>query len=77
MGKIPAKTSMVSTVITNPTNFQDLAASTTFDITLNVANMVLGHFTNATSTYYSAPQDLQGARLLGTPTLPSRIWATT
>ncbi|KAK4229895.1 hypothetical protein QBC38DRAFT_67300 [Podospora fimiseda] len=60
MGEIPGVGNMVSTVITSPTNFQDLPALTTFDITVNVRNMQLGAFTNATSTYYSAPQKLNG-----------------
>ena len=65
MGKIPAKTSMVSTVIVSPSNNQDLDPTTTFNVTVNVANMVLGHFTNATSTYYAAPQDLQDGKIIG------------
>lgn len=59
MGKIPATTNMVSTVITNPKLNDNLDELTTFNVTLNVANLDLGTFTNATSTYYSAPQDLQ------------------
>ncbi|EFX02436.1 hypothetical protein CMQ_2485 [Grosmannia clavigera kw1407] len=61
MGKIPATTSMVSTVITNPKLNDNLDANTTFNVTLNVANMQLGSFTNATSTYYAAPQDLSSS----------------
>src|SRR4051794_13107764 len=60
MGKIPATTKMVSSVITNPKNLDTIAADTTFNVQVNVANMQLGAFTNATSTYYSAPQDLNG-----------------
>ncbi|KAK2075315.1 hypothetical protein P8C59_009449 [Phyllachora maydis] len=61
MGKIPSTANMVSTVIIQPQNQDKLAASTTFNITVNVANMQLGSFTNAASTYYSAPQNLNGA----------------
>ncbi len=61
MGKIPAVNRMVSTVILNPKNGDDLTPLTTFNIQVNVANMQLGSFTNATSTYYAAPQDLNGA----------------
>ena len=61
MGKIPATTNMVSSVITNPKLNDNLAAETTFNVTVNVANLQLGTFTNATSTYYAAPQDLAGS----------------
>ncbi|KAK0729915.1 hypothetical protein B0H67DRAFT_476406 [Lasiosphaeris hirsuta] len=60
MGKIPSVDKMVSTVILNPKNGDNLDVGTTFTIQLNVANVQLGAFTNATSTYYSAPQDLNG-----------------
>ncbi|OAA61679.1 hypothetical protein SPI_04538 [Niveomyces insectorum RCEF 264] len=60
MGKIPAKTNMVSTVILNPKLNDELPANTDFNITLTVAHLNLGSFTNATSTYYAAPQDLGG-----------------
>lgn len=65
MGKIPAKTAMVSTVITNPTNGQTLQASQTFNVQLKVNNLAAGSFTNATSTYYSAPQDLSNGKIVG------------
>ncbi|KAK3695493.1 hypothetical protein B0T22DRAFT_108770 [Podospora appendiculata] len=60
MGDIPATTNMVSTVITNPKNNDVITAQKTFDITVSVKGMQLGAFTNATSTYYSAPQALNG-----------------
>ncbi|CAP67810.1 uncharacterized protein PODANS_1_16920 [Podospora anserina S mat+] len=60
MGEIPSANRMVSTVILNPKNGDDLEPLTTFQIQVNVANMQLGAFTNATSTYYSAPQTLNG-----------------
>jgi transcription initiation factor TFIID subunit 15 len=46
---------MPSSLITSPENNQDLAENTTFQITVNTINMDLGHFTNAKTTYYSAP----------------------
>ncbi|CAK7202509.1 hypothetical protein SEUCBS139899_005232 [Sporothrix eucalyptigena] len=61
MGKIPATTNMVSTVILNPKLNDNLDADTTFNVTLTVANLNLGVFTNATSTYYSAPQDIESS----------------
>jgi len=65
MGNIPASTDMVSTVILSPTPGQDLAANTPFNITVQVNNLQAGSFTNAASTYYSAPQDLSGGKIVG------------
>jgi len=66
MGDIPAKTSMTSTVILNPpTGGQAIASDTTFNITLQVANLVAGSFTNADATYYAAPQFLSGGVIVG------------
>lgn len=64
MGDIPATANMVSTVITNPTQ-GCIAANTDFDVTLQVANLNAGIFTNPTVTYYSAPQALQGGSIVG------------
>ncbi|KAK4250959.1 ribosomal protein s17 [Corynascus novoguineensis] len=64
MGKIPAANKMVSTVILNPQNGDDLAEGQTFNIEVKIANMELGSFTNAQETYYSAPQDLNGQGLV-------------
>lgn len=65
MGDIPATTNMVSTIITNPAPGQDLAANTDFDITLQVANLNAGVFTNPTVTYYTAPQALKNGNIVG------------
>jgi hypothetical protein len=66
MGEIPATARMVSTVIINPKNLDTIPEKTTFDIQVNIANMALGSFTNATSTYYTAPQKLDGqGRIIG------------
>ena len=61
MGDIPAKTNMVSTVILSPQNLQDLTANQSFNVSLQVSNLQAGAFTNATSTYYAAPQALNSA----------------
>ncbi|OIW31393.1 hypothetical protein CONLIGDRAFT_653902 [Coniochaeta ligniaria NRRL 30616] len=61
MGDIPAVANMVSTIITNPKNLDTIPEKTTFNIQVSVANMALGSFTNATSTYYTAPQQLDGS----------------
>ena len=66
MGKIPSTNRMVSTVVLNPKNNDNIQADTTFTIQVKLNNIALGSFTNATSTYYSAPQDLDGAgRVIG------------
>lgn len=66
MGKLPAKTSMVSSTIINPpTGGKGIPSDTTFNITVQMSNLVAGSFTNADSTYFSAPQDLSGGKVVG------------
>ncbi|OBT67407.1 hypothetical protein VE03_03118 [Pseudogymnoascus sp. 23342-1-I1] len=66
MGDIPSNQNMVSSIITFPTQGGDaIAANTDFDIKVQMANFVAGTFTNADSTYYSAPQQLQGGKVVG------------
>jgi hypothetical protein len=66
MGDIPAKTNMVSSIITNPTQGgAEIASDTSFNITVQVANLVAGSFTNADATYYAAPQALSGGNIIG------------
>jgi len=66
MGDIPAKTNMVSSIILNPqTGGKAIASDTTFQITVQMANIVAGQFTNADATYYAAPQALQGGNVVG------------
>lgn len=55
---------MPSSLITSPQHNEDIAADTTFNITISMTNMELGHFTNAQLTYYSAPTKLNGAGLV-------------
>src|ERR1700737_187315 len=54
-GFIPAKSQMPSSMVVSPTNGQDIAANTTFTVTMAMINIELGHFSNAKTTYYSAP----------------------
>jgi transcription initiation factor TFIID subunit 15 len=61
MGDIPSQNNMVSTVILSPQNLQDLTPNQSFNVSLQVANLQAGAFTNATSTYYAAPQTLNSA----------------
>lgn len=58
MGDIPAKTQMVSSVITNPQTGVEIPSDTTFNITVQMSNIFAGQFTNADATYYAAPQQL-------------------
>jgi hypothetical protein len=66
MGDIPAKTSMVSSIITNPQQGgAEIPSDTTFNITVQTDNLVAGSFTNADATYYAAPQFLSGGKVVG------------
>ncbi|KAN0120026.1 hypothetical protein V8E51_002234 [Hyaloscypha variabilis] len=66
MGDIPAKTAMVSSIITNPlSGSATIEADTTFNITVQTSNLVAGSFTNADATYYAAPQFLSGGKIVG------------
>lgn len=66
MGDIPAKTKMMSSVITFPeTGGKAIVAGQSFNITVQMANIVAGSFTNADATYYAAPQFLQGGVVVG------------
>ncbi|KAK0713853.1 hypothetical protein B0T26DRAFT_678134 [Lasiosphaeria miniovina] len=56
MGQIPAKSNMVTCVITNPQNGASVESGQTFNITVQVLNLNPGSFTNAAATYYAAPQ---------------------
>ena len=65
MGDIPAQADMVSSIITTPTPGQDLAALTTFQISVQMNNLDAGSFSNAAATYYAAPQQLKGGKIVG------------
>lgn len=65
MGQIPAKTAMVSSTIINPQTGKTIASDTTFNITVQMSNIVAGDFTNADSTYFAAPQTLVGGKVTG------------
>ena len=56
---------MVSTIITSPEPGQNIAPNTSFNISLQVTNLAAGSFTNAKATYYAAPQDLSGGKVVG------------
>lgn len=65
MGDMPAQSSMVSTVITSPTADKPPSANQDFNVTVQIANMQLGTFTNPDSTYYAAPQQLSNGKVIG------------
>jgi hypothetical protein len=65
MGDIPAKTSMVSSIILNPPTGGEIASGETFNITVQMSNLVAGSFTNADATYYAAPQTLENGQVVG------------
>src|SRR5271155_750270 len=65
MGDIPSSSNMISTIITNPGPGDTIAANQDFDVNVQVANLVAGSFTNPDSTYYAAPQALQGGKIVG------------
>lgn len=52
-------------MITFPEPGQDIAADEDFDITVQVNNLQAGTFTNPDTTYYTAPQQLQGGIVVG------------
>lgn len=79
MGEIPSFDNMVSAIITSPQNVEDLEPDTAFDIKLQVNNLNAGAFTNPDITYYTAPQRLEGGKIIGhvhvSIPLPEYIWA--
>src|SRR6187402_158455 len=66
MGDIPAKTNMVSSIIVFPiAGSNSIQSNTTFDIKVQMSNLVAGSFTNAATTYYAGPQFLEGGKIVG------------
>jgi transcription initiation factor TFIID subunit 15 len=61
MSKIPATNRMISTVILNPQNGAGIQVNTAFKVQVQTKDLAAGSVTDATSAYYSAPQDLNGA----------------
>ena len=66
MGDIPAKANMISTMITFPeSGSETIESNTSFNITVQVINLVPGSFSNAVATYYAGPQFLEGGLIVG------------
>jgi hypothetical protein len=63
MGQIPSSQNIPSSKYVFPKNLDTLKANTAFTMVLAVKNVELGKFTNADTTYYAAPQQVnkQGA----------------
>jgi hypothetical protein len=61
MGKIPATSNMISAMLTFPQPGDVITAGKTFDISVQTQNLDAGKFTNPTTNYYTAPQDLNAA----------------
>lgn len=65
MGDIPSRNNMISAIILNPKNGEDLQENQSFNVDVQVDNLVAGSFTNPDVTYYSAPQQLVGGKVQG------------
>lgn len=66
MGRIPSRQKMISAIITNPKNGEDVAAGASIEFRVKINNLAAGAFTNPAITYYSAPQDLDNqGRVIG------------
>lgn len=66
MGKIPSQDKMVSSIITFPQPGQDLSEDQDFTVSVQMANLAAGSFTNPDVTYYAAPQNLDdGGTIIG------------
>ena len=65
MGDIPAQNAMVSSMILNPATGQDVVPLTDFNVQVQMNNLAAGVFTNPDATYYAAPQQLVGGKIIG------------
>ena len=61
MGNIPSTDNMISSIITFPGPGDTIAANQNFTISVQTKGLTAGTFTNPDTTYYSAPQDLDGS----------------
>lgn len=65
MGDIPSTDKMISGIIIKPGPGEDIQPNTDFKVELQVDNLVAGSFTNPDKTYYAAPQQLKGGKIVG------------
>ena len=61
MGNVPSTDNMISSIITFPGPGDTIAANQDFNISVQTQGLAAGSFTNADTTYYSAPQDLDSS----------------
>ncbi|KAK7688091.1 hypothetical protein QCA50_008461 [Cerrena zonata] len=61
MGVIAAQTNMPSAKFQNPKNGDTIKANTAFTISMAIAHLETGFFTNAAENYFAAPQQVNGA----------------
>lgn len=65
MGDIPSNNNMVSAVVIFPGPGDDLTPNQSFNIQVQLTNLVAGSFTDPLTTYYAAPQELKGGNIVG------------
>ncbi|VBB87235.1 Putative protein of unknown function [Podospora comata] len=58
MGKIPASSNMITSIITHPQPGDIIPAQKTFNVTIQTRHLRAGFLVNPSVAYYTAPQDL-------------------
>ncbi|KAK4171418.1 hypothetical protein QBC36DRAFT_339994 [Triangularia setosa] len=58
MGRIPASTNMITSIITHPRPGDIVPAQKTFNVTIQTQHLRPGYLVNPSVAYYTAPQDL-------------------
>ena len=61
MGVIAGTSNMPTSKFVEPRNFATIKANTAFTVQMAVSHLDVGHFTNAASTYFAAPQQVNAA----------------
>ena len=56
---------MVSSIIVNPALGDDVDENTTFNVQVQTQGLAAGSFPTPTVTYYAAPQELSGGKIVG------------
>jgi len=68
MGVLAPSTNMPSSKFVSPKNLDTIKSHTTFEIKMAIKHLETGHFTNADTKYYAAPQRLNSANdIMGHP----------
>ncbi|KAK4153509.1 hypothetical protein C8A00DRAFT_15262 [Chaetomidium leptoderma] len=58
MGRLPATTNMISSIITSPQPGDRVQPNTTFTVSIQTRHLRAGYLVNPSTNYYTAPQDL-------------------